>query len=99
MKGHVMMRNRLAMVALLLLALAPNERTASAQTSNRQRASLTPVRYEAKTRYDFDDDTVEGDLARSDHSWVEARRRAKYPSLIRMRTDFIPELIKSADSL
>jgi hypothetical protein len=49
--------------------------------------------------YDFSGDTIEGDLIRPEGSTVDARDFAKHSSLIRIRTNFIPEIIKSAEDL
>ena len=49
--------------------------------------------------YDFSGDTIEGDLIRPEGTTVDARDFAKHASLIRIRTSFIPEIIKSAEDL
>lgn len=49
--------------------------------------------------YDFSGDTIEGDLIRPEGSTVDARDFAKHSSLIRIRKDFISEIIKSAEDL
>jgi hypothetical protein len=49
--------------------------------------------------YDFSGDTIEGDLVKPEGSTVDARDFAKHTSLIRIRTNFIPEIIKSAEDL
>ena len=57
------------------------------------------VTYKSKTVYDFDDDTVEGDLVRPDGEFVDTRKGAKHSSLIKIRENFIPEMIKSAEDI
>jgi hypothetical protein len=49
--------------------------------------------------YDFSGDTIEGDLIKPEGSTVDARDFAKHGSLINIRKDFIPEIIKSAEDL
>ena len=49
--------------------------------------------------YDFSGDTIEGDQIRPEGTTVDARDFAKHSSLIRIRTNFIPEIIKSAEDL
>ena len=49
--------------------------------------------------YDFSGDTIEGDLVKPEGSSVDARQFAKHASLITIRTNFIPEIIKSAQDL
>ncbi len=57
------------------------------------------VSYKQKTVYDFDDDTVEGDLVRPDGELVDSRRGAKHSSLIKIRENFIPEMLKSVEAI
>lgn len=57
------------------------------------------VQYKQKTVYDFDDDTVEGDLVRPDGEFVDSRRGAKHSSLIKIRENFIPEMLKSVEGI
>jgi hypothetical protein len=57
------------------------------------------VQYKSKTVYDFDDDVVEGDLVRPDGEFVDSRKAAKHSSLIKIRADFIPEMLKSAEDI
>jgi len=49
--------------------------------------------------YDFEGDTIDGDLIKPEGSTVDAREFAKHASLIRIRKNFIPEIIKSAEDL
>ena len=49
--------------------------------------------------YDFSGDTIEGDLVKPEGSTVDARDFAKHASLIKIRTNFINEIIKSAQDL
>ena len=55
--------------------------------------------YKQKTVYDFDDDIVEGDLVRPDGEFVDTRKAAKHSSLIKIRPDFIPEMLKAAEDI
>jgi hypothetical protein len=57
------------------------------------------VEYKKKTVYDFDDDVVEGELQRPDGEYIDTRRRAKHSSLIKIRENFIPEMLKSAEDI
>ena len=49
--------------------------------------------------YDFSGDTIEGDLIKPEGLDVNARDFAKHSSLIRIRKDFIAEILKSAEDL
>jgi hypothetical protein len=53
--------------------------------------------YPTRTHYEFDDDLVEGGLENPDGTIVGTRLPAKHTSLIKLRNDFVPELIKSAE--
>lgn len=57
------------------------------------------VSYKAKTVYDFEDDMVEGDLQRPDGELVDSTRKALHSSLIEIRKDFIPEMLKSLEDV
>lgn len=57
------------------------------------------AQYKAKTVYDFDDDTVEGDLQRPDGELIDSVRKVKHSSLIEIRKDFIPEMLKSLEDV
>jgi polyisoprenoid-binding protein YceI len=57
------------------------------------------VTYKAKTVYDFEDDTVEGDLQRPDGELVSSQKKAQHSSLIEIRKDFIPEMLKSLEDV
>ena len=49
--------------------------------------------------YDFSGDTIEGDLIKPEGTTVDARDFAKHSSLIRIRKEFIAEILKSAEDL
>lgn len=49
--------------------------------------------------YDFSGDTIDGDLLRPDGEVVDTRTFASHSSLIRIRKDFIKEILKSAEDL
>ncbi len=57
------------------------------------------VSYKKKTVYDFDDDIVEGELMRPDGEFIDTRRSARHTSLIKIRKNFIPEMLKSAEDI
>ncbi len=49
--------------------------------------------------YDFSGDTIEGDLVKPEGTDMSVTDFAKHSSLIKIRKDFIPEIIKSAEDL
>lgn len=57
------------------------------------------VQYKAKTEYNFEDDNVEGDLQRPDGELVDSVRKMKHSSLIEIKKDFIPEMLKSLEDV
>jgi len=57
------------------------------------------VTYKKETKYDFDDDMVEGDLVKPDGEMVGSTGKAKHSSLIKIRQNFIPEMLKSAEDI
>jgi hypothetical protein len=77
------------------LALAADEKAAPAEGA----AEEGGASYKAKTVYDFEDDMVEGDLARPDGELVNALKKTEHSSLIEIRKDFIPEMLKSLEDI
>lgn len=57
------------------------------------------VRYSKTTTYDFEDDTIEGDLTKPDGEYVEARKRVKHSKLIRIREEFKDKVMQSVGEL
>ncbi len=57
------------------------------------------VSYKKETKYDFDDDMVEGDLVKPDGEMIGSAGKAKHSSLIKVRQHFIPEMLKSAEDI
>lgn len=49
-------------------------------------------------RLSFEDDRVEGDIARPDDARLDPRLRARFVGLVRARVHFLPELVASADA-
>ena len=49
--------------------------------------------------YDFSGDTIEGDLVKPEGTDLNVRDFAKHSSLIKIRKDFVQEIIKSAEDL
>jgi hypothetical protein len=79
----------LATVSLITLAASP----AWAQPKDKDKGA-------AKVKvYDFSGDTIEGDLIKPEGTSVDARDFANHSSLIRIRTNFIAEILKSAEDL
>jgi len=76
-------------VALLVVSLAGSPALAQKKADEKAKVKV----------YDFSGDTIEGDLIKPEGSSVDARDFAKHSSLIRIRKDFIAEILKSAEDL
>jgi nucleoid-associated protein YgaU len=85
------MRALLTMVAVALGLATFTAGDAAAQKKDDKAAKVKV--------YDFSGDTIEGDLIKPEGSSVDARDFAKHSSLIRIRKDFIAEILKSAEDL
>lgn len=57
------------------------------------------VTYKKETVYDFDGDDVEGNLVKPDEANITGEQHGKTSSLIKIRADFIPEMIKSVENI
>lgn len=66
--------------------------TASAQSDD-------AVIYKKKTVYNFDDDTITGDLTRPDQEFLTGRKLARHKSLIRVRENFRNRVLQSVKDL
>lgn len=80
----------------LILALAF---TLSAVAFAQDKGGEGNVRYNKTTSYDFEDDTIEGDLTKPDGEYVEARKKVKHSNLIKIREDFKEEVMQSVGEL
>jgi hypothetical protein len=49
--------------------------------------------------FDFSGDEIDGELVKPDGDFIDPRKFATHTSLIRIRQDFIKEIIKSAEDL
>ncbi len=93
---------RTLLVALLAIAVPglalaqkdakkPPQKPAAAETS-------APAGQRVKN-YDFDADVIDGELVRPTGEFLPSRTFAEHGSLIRIRTDFIREIVKSAEDM
>jgi hypothetical protein len=49
--------------------------------------------------FDFDADVIDGELVKPEGEFLNARKFAEHGSLIKVRADFIREIVKSAEDL
>lgn len=57
------------------------------------------VVYKKETEYDFEADDVEGNLVKPDEANIGAEQHGKTSSLIKIRGDFVPEMLKSVEDI
>ncbi|MDX2092242.1 MAG: hypothetical protein SFX73_30530 [Kofleriaceae bacterium] len=88
------MKKIISALALVLLVGSIGPSAALAQPKGGAPAAGGKVKV-----YDFSGDTIEGDLVKPEGTDLNARDFAKHSSLIKIRKDFIPEIIKSAEDL
>jgi len=93
---------RTILAAALLIVTVGSATTALGDDKPKPTAKAAPPAAAAtpKTKvYDFSGDTIEGELIKPEGSTIDARDFAKHASLIRIRKDFISEIVKSAEDL
>ena len=88
----------LAILTCLSIGFASPAFAAGAST-NASPPAGNEVRAPGPVHYDFDDDQVEGDLQRPDGELISSIRQAKHASLIEIRRNFIPEILKMIEDL
>jgi len=89
----------LTLTALLGLLCLSGNAFAQAKAGDSGGAGADDAKYKAKTVYDFEDDMVEGDLQRPDGELVNSLKKTEHSSLIEIRKDFIPEMLKSLEDI
>ncbi|MCI0572010.1 MAG: adventurous gliding motility protein CglF [Myxococcaceae bacterium] len=82
----------LAVLAVAPVAAAEDDPTAT-------NAGEGNVRYQKTTTYDFEGDTIEGDLMKPDGEYIDARKRVKHSNLIRIREEFRDKVMQSVGEL
>jgi hypothetical protein len=89
-------RGVIAWAVVIAAVLAAGSSSALAQEKKGAAAQAATPKVKV---FDFTGDTIEGDLVKPEGTTVDARDFAKHSSLINIRKDFIPEIIKSAEDL
>ena len=72
---------------------------ADAQKKGGGKPAAASSGYQKVKTYDFSGDTIDGELVKPDGEFVDTRKSAEHTSLIRVRQDFIKEIVKSAENL
>jgi hypothetical protein len=73
--------------------------SAEAQKKGKGGGAQAASGYQKVKTYDFSGDTIDGELVKPDGEFVDTRKSAEHTSLIRVRQDFIKEIVKSAENL
>lgn len=81
----------------LLCAIALSLATIPAVAQNE--ISPTPTQYKKRTLIDMTSVNVQGAVTRPDHAYVLIVNGARFRSLVRARSTFLPELDTSIDAL
>jgi hypothetical protein len=55
--------------------------------------------YKKVTNYDFENDDITGELVRPDGDFIGSRKATVHSSLIKLRANFVPEMLKSANEV
>ena len=71
--------------------------TAMAQDRVIRQADRTS--YKAKTVIDFSDVSITGELTKPQGAYLLNRRKTRFTSLLKLRGNFLPELVNSTDEL
>lgn len=53
------------------------------------------VIYKKKTVMSFEDDTIDGDLTKPDHGYIESRKKVRHSNLIKIRDNFRQKILNS----
>lgn len=90
-------------LALAILSMLTVEGSGLAQKKPKAAAAAPKAGgaggYEKVKTYDFSGDTIDGDLVKPDGEFVDTRKFAEHASLIKIRDNFIKEIVKSAEDL
>lgn len=79
-------------LVVITLALASLPATAQEKKGGGEQFKKT-------TEFNFEDDTIEGDLSKPDGEYVEARKRVKHSNLIKIREEFKDKVMQSVGEL
>ena len=94
-----MMNNTYFGILIAVFALAGNASAQDAFDSAPSGSGDGNVEYRKVTEYDFEADVVEGSFVRPEGEFFSGNGNQAYGSLIRIREDFVPEMLKSAEDI
>ena len=91
-----MMRNKIIAALTVASAIVLAAPLAHAQKKGKGEAKAEAPKSKS---YDFTGDEIDGELVKPDGDFLDTRKFASHTSLIRLRKDFIKEILKSAEDL
>ena len=89
----------LAVVAALALPAAAQPKARPRARQGRPAAAPQPVAKKKPVFFDFTGDNIDGDRIRPDGTTIFGLRAARHGSLIRLRGDFLREIVKTGERL
>ncbi|NOZ85025.1 MAG: adventurous gliding motility protein CglF [Deltaproteobacteria bacterium] len=93
----------LAFIVAVSLMWIPSSAYADDEDSDEEAAEGTVseggVLYKKKTVYDFEDDTITGDLTKPDGEFLSSREKTRHKSLIKIRDNFKEQILRSVNEL
>lgn len=87
------------MKVLLIAAVVGVAGTAAAQGKVNVIQEADKTVFRKKTVIDFTDVAIDGELTKPEGSYAISKKKTTFKTLIKVRTDFNPELQKSVDNL
>ena len=88
-----------SLLAVALFGAAPADAQQKDKKAPPTKADGAQPAAQRVKNYDFDADLVEGELVKPEGEFLNARKFAEHGSLIKVRADFIREIVKSAEDL
>lgn len=85
-------------VFVIGLGLSVPARSQDTASAPKESESVETV-YKKTTIIDFSDVTITGELTKPEGSYLMNKKKANFNLLIRVRDNFLPEMIKSVDNL
>ncbi|HEU5055599.1 MAG TPA: hypothetical protein VFU21_03715 [Kofleriaceae bacterium] len=89
----------LAVVLALALPAAAQPAAKAARKPKPKAAATQPAAKKKPVFFDFTGDNIDGDRIRPDGTTIFGLRAARHGSLIRLRGDFIREIVKTGERL
>ncbi|MBK8013967.1 MAG: hypothetical protein IPK13_21805 [Deltaproteobacteria bacterium] len=85
--------------AFVAVPLVFHSADARAQAENKVVREADRTVFKKKTVIDFSDLTIQGELTKPEGSYLLNRKKTSFQTLLKIRGNFLPELINSTDNL